>query len=48
MEELKSVAVLGRGAKGTGRHTRKGGFLINRWRIPEIVVPNLEDFKVLA
>ncbi|XP_064407460.1 large ribosomal subunit protein mL41-like [Halichondria panicea] len=36
----------GRGAKGTGRHTRKGGFIINRSRIPEIVVPNLEGFKL--
>ena len=63
----------GRGAKGTGRHTRKGdntdnigmifnfvvtdtvdllytfkgGFIVIKHRIPEIVVPNLDGFEVL-
>ena len=37
---------VGRGAKSTGRHTNKGGYMIRNYRIPEIVVPNLDGFKV--
>ncbi|CAI7993053.1 39S ribosomal protein L41, mitochondrial [Geodia barretti] len=36
----------GRGAKSTGRHTRKGGFIVMREKIPELVVPSLEGFEL--
>ena len=67
--QLTIAITLGRGARGTGRHTRKGtapfssmfvswnsfmlfgvafigGFIVTKYRIPEIVVPNLDGFEV--
>eukprot|EP00128_Syssomonas_multiformis_P015210 Colp12_sorted_trinity150504_noHs@11057 len=36
----------GRGAEPTGRHTRKGGYKIEGFRIPKIVVPDLTNCQL--
>lgn len=36
----------GRGAKSAGSHTNKGHYLIKDNKIPEIVVPQLDGFKL--
>lgn len=36
----------GRGAKSTGKHTNKGGYVIIKNKIPELVVPSLEGFEL--
>ena len=36
----------GRGCLPMGRHTRKGGYIVEKSRIPVFVIPDLENFEV--
>ena len=36
----------GNGCRSEGRHTSKGGFIMDRNKMLELVVPNLEGFKL--
>ncbi|KAG7672633.1 hypothetical protein Ndes2526B_g08839 [Nannochloris sp. 'desiccata'] len=36
----------GKGCAPTGRHTRKGGYIIEPWRLPEYILPDLSGFKL--
>ena len=36
----------GKGAKSTGRHTRKGGYVLEPHKLPRYVVPDLRGFEV--
>ncbi len=45
-EYMLPLPPLGRGAKATGRPTNRGGYVIMKNKIPEIVVPDLEGFQV--
>eukprot|EP00741_Cyanophora_paradoxa_P016547 tig00020927_g15977.t1 len=36
----------GKGARNIGFHTRKGGYIVQDWKIPEIVVPDLSNFEL--
>lgn len=42
----KKGYVKGKGCRATGRHTRKGKYIIEKSRLFEIVVPDLTDFKL--
>ncbi|KAJ9567759.1 hypothetical protein OSB04_003725 [Centaurea solstitialis] len=37
----------GKNCKPTGFHTRKGGYVVVQEKLPNYVVPDLTDFKVL-
>uniref|UniRef100_A0A2P2K5Y0 39S ribosomal protein L41-A n=1 Tax=Rhizophora mucronata TaxID=61149 RepID=A0A2P2K5Y0_RHIMU len=37
----------GKNCKPTGFHTRKGGYVVVPEKLPNYVVPNLTDFKVI-
>ena len=36
----------GKGGKPMGRHTKKGGYIIEKYRKPDYIVPDLTDFQV--
>ena len=36
----------GKGAASTGHHTRKGGYRLLAWKLPDYVVPDLTGFEV--
>jgi hypothetical protein len=36
----------GKGASSTGHHTRKGGYRLLAWKLPDYVVPDLAGFEV--
>ena len=36
----------GKGASATGHHTRKGGYRLLAWKLPDYVVPDLAGFEV--
>ena len=36
----------GKGAASTGHHTRKGGYRLLPWKLPDYVVPDLTGFQV--
>jgi hypothetical protein len=36
----------GKGAASTGHHTRKGGYRLLSWKLPDYVVPDLAGFEV--
>jgi len=36
----------GKGANSTGHHTRKGGYRLLAWKLPDYVVPDLAGFEV--
>ena len=36
----------GKGAASTGHHTRKGGYRLLSWKLPDYVVPDLTGFEV--
>ncbi|KAH0683746.1 hypothetical protein KY289_021498 [Solanum tuberosum] len=38
----------GKNCKPTGFHTRKGGYVIVQEKLPNYVVPDLTDFKILS
>eukprot|EP00123_Amoebidium_parasiticum_P005662 comp16810_c0_seq1/m.15210 comp16810_c0_seq1/g.15210 ORF comp16810_c0_seq1/g.15210 comp16810_c0_seq1/m.15210 type:complete len:113 (-) comp16810_c0_seq1:597-935(-) len=38
----------GYGAKSTGWHTRKGGYMVSPLKIPEFIIPDLTGFKLKA
>ena len=38
----------GKGAASTGHHTRKGGYRLLAWKLPDYVVPDLAGFEVRA
>jgi hypothetical protein len=38
----------GKGASSTGHHTRKGGYRLLAWKLPDYVVPDLAGFEVRA
>ncbi|KAL6779878.1 MRPL41 [Auxenochlorella protothecoides x Auxenochlorella symbiontica] len=36
----------GKGCLPTGQHTKKGGYVQQAWRMPEILVPDLSKFNL--
>jgi len=38
----------GKGVPAVGRHTKHGGYVLVKWKLPEYVVPDLTDFKLQA
>eukprot|EP01121_Diplochlamys_sp_Union-15-3_P020005 TRINITY_DN7672_c0_g1_i1.p1 TRINITY_DN7672_c0_g1~~TRINITY_DN7672_c0_g1_i1.p1 ORF type:complete len:156 (+),score=23.60 TRINITY_DN7672_c0_g1_i1:66-533(+) len=37
----------GRGCRSLGRHTRRGGYILQKHKMPQVIVPDLTDFKLL-